>query len=57
MFGMKSEGRLGDGGIPTKKDKKNGESSDETGQNEIITERNFQVVFKKETSPENEDDI
>ena len=54
MFGMKSEGRLGDGGMPKKKEGK-GDSSDEAGQFDIITEKNFQVIFKKEASPNDEE--
>ena len=40
MFGMKSEGRLGDGGLPLK-EKVIGESSDEAAEFEIINEKNF----------------
>lgn len=54
MFGMKSEGRLGDGGLPQKKEGK-GDSSDEAGQFDIITKKNFQVIFKKETSSNDEE--
>ena len=54
MFGMKSEGRLGDGGLPPKNEGK-GDSSDEAGQFEIINEKNFQVIFKKEASPDDEE--
>jgi len=54
MFGMKSEGRLGDGGLPQKKEGK-GDWSDEAGKFDIITEKNFQVIFKKEISINDEE--
>ena len=54
MFGMKSEGRLGDGGLAQKKDGRD-DSSDDGGQFDIITEKMNQVIFKKEASPDDEE--